>query len=170
MSILAIILVVGGKRPSTHGLTVSLPLFLTSFVHKKGVFIITLFCMFTSGVFAQKKDADKDFTGKIFINAGAGIGYSDRSLVSLSVPASIDFKLPIKKLKPNKSGQQLFITTGAMFFYFSGSAPAYNASNADAIGFAVRPALHITGLNLFKKFFKDADPNKLQAYVAVPVG
>lgn len=141
--------------------------------------IIVIGAVITGGVFAQENGSGTggaaSDTGKVFFNAGIGAGlsvgkaksYGDSTFVLpiFQLPFSVgaDFKLPLNLTLP---AGEMFITLGGTFFYSSLNS---NLKVSD-IGFGIRPAIHIAGLNLFEKLFKNADSSKLHAYLAIPIG
>jgi hypothetical protein len=141
--------------------------------------IIVIGAVITSGVFAQEDSGGTEGaasdTGKVFFNAGIGAGISRGKAARLNgtgatisfaqFPLSVgaDFKLPLNFTIP---GGETFITLGGTFFYSS----LNSTSKISDMGFGIRPAIHIAGLNLFEKLFKNADSSKLHAYLAIPIG
>jgi hypothetical protein len=119
--------------------------------------IIVIGAVITSGVFAQEDSGGTEGaasdTGKVFFNAGIGAGISmgkartsSDTTVAISVfqlPFSVgaDFKLPLNFTFP---AGETFITLGGTFFYSSLNS-TFKVSD---MGFGIRPAIHIAGLNL----------------------
>jgi hypothetical protein len=91
---------------------------------------------------------------------GIGMGIS---IVQFPLSVGADFKLPLNFTLPVG---ETFITLGGTFFYSS----LNSTLKVSDMGFGIRPAIHIVGLNLFEKLFKNAEPGKLHAYLAIPIG
>jgi hypothetical protein len=147
--------------------------------------LVLVFVMVSAGgVWAQEDDSgngsDAAYTGKVFVNAGIGIGVSmgkarssgardgiDGFASPFQMPFSmgVDVKLPLNSI-PNLAGGQSFLTLGGTFYFSS----LYKSPKIRDLGFGIRPAVYINGLNLFENLFKNVDSNKLTAYMAIPIG
>jgi hypothetical protein len=151
----------------------------------KMLLLVLVFVMVsTGGVWAQEDDSgkgsDAGYTGKVFVNAGIGIGVSmgkarsykagggfNGLISAFQMPFSmgVDVKLPFNSI-PNLAGGQSFLTLGGTFYFSS----LKKSPKTRDLGFGIRPAVHIGGLNLFENLFKNVDSNKLTAYLAIPIG
>jgi hypothetical protein len=151
----------------------------------KKIFLLSIFvAVAAGGVFAQSGGAESGYTGWVFINGGINLGFSvgraqslkdangmggiALSFIQTPVSASADIKLPFSMA--SNTGGEIFMTLGGFFFHSTLKNDKANGIKYSDTGFGIRPAVYVTRLNVFDNLFKNASPDSIQAYLAIPIG